>query len=278
MSDSINGLDFIEENPIEKQLRSGDELFKEALLGKAELFSQAWEIYSGVYSNKSASKEQKSDAGYKLYEIMRECDDDNELIELLKNKDSELKRQQKTKDITNRYVRFYIGRKYLADVANRYDNEKALVEYGLNCIGLGDSKSFAYRGKSHKGDNELTALDWAKKRMLLSRNNYVKMTGHIIYAAYYFIKCDELGYREDDVNDFCENILDAKNLDDKGDNQYLNFYLAHLYSDSNFKKFKNGEYFDIQKGCMLFEELGATSTDLRIKKSSEKKAKLLKNI
>lgn len=278
MEEPIKNAAQIEENSIDNQLEKGNEFFENALLGDLEMFSKAWESYSSIYNNKSASKLQKSGAGYRMYEIMRECDDDNELIDFLKNKDIELKRQQKIKNITNRYVRFYIGRKYLADVANRYDNEKALVEYGLNCIGLGDEKSFAYRGKTHKGDNELTALEWAKKRMLLSKNNYIRMIGYIIYSAYYFIKCDELGYRVDDVNDFCVNILEAKDISDGQYNQYLNFYLAHLYADSNFKSYKSGEYFDVKKGKELFEELSISATDPRIKKSSEKKFKILNNL
>lgn len=265
MAVEINGLNILMgNNPNEGALTRGAIVFESAMAGQPELFPQAWECYNGVYKSKSASKQQKSYAAYRMYEIMRECGDGNKLVRDLWSSS----RQLRDKPFHEIYVRAWLGREYLSEAAN-YDNQSAMVEYGLNCIGLGDSKSFAYRGSLCKAQNEEVALHWAEK-MLLNGTDYSCMAGHIIYAEYYLSRCEKFDYDKEDLTLFCEHALEAKKYDIKGNNQYVSFYLAHIYADSKFKGYEDGKYFDFDRGRAIFEGLSYNATDPKIKRASEK--------
>ena len=260
MADRINGLNWL----INGSNANDDGLMRGNVALESEDFTQAWENYSGVYGSNSASKEQKVKAALGMYNTMCSCDNDDELVRSLW-RNSVLR----NRDFHGRNVRAWHGRDWLLKAA-QYGDPSALCRYGLIWVGLGGDESFAYRGKKQKDYNGAIALQWAESRMLISDNPMVRKTGHIICAEYYLTKCKEDGYSQENIDLFCKHTLNAKEYDAEGNDEYVCFYLAHIYADNHLKDFSGGKYADYNRGKAIFEGLSCNATDSKIKEESKK--------
>ena len=245
MKDNIDEL--IDNGTLESEMSSALEAYE------SEDYEIAWEYYLKVYNSKKASREQKAESSYMLCEIMKVISIDSQLISDLMNNDIGLKKVALTKPVTPEYTRKYIGRKYLKTSAD-YDYIKGLVEYGLSCVDCGPKKNFNYE---YNDENAEVALAWADK-MIRYDNIEVKQAAYIIYAKYYFVKCksDNTDFY---VNLYGDNVLNAKELNEE--DQYVNYFLGHLYANPKFKKYKDEEYYNPKEGYEYFQKVVDVADD-----------------
>lgn len=231
-----------------------------------EIYDEAWALFLEVHKSKKANSKLKGEASYMLSEIMKEVDSESEFIHNLMKNELGLKKLAIAKPLTPEYTRKYLGRKYLKASAD-YDYTKGLIEYGLSCVDCGEKKNFNYK---YNDENAEVALAWADK-MLRYNDESVKLAAYIIYTKYYFVKCrssNDAMY----INLYGDNILSAKDIDE--DDQYVEYFLGHLYANPKFKDYKEGECYNPKKGYELFCEVVAYASDELLRSS----AKEIKNM
>lgn len=240
-----------------------DKLFAELKAGYLaldnECYSQAWEHFYNLYSydNKSDSsmREYKGRGAYGLCRVMQECPNEDELVTQLMETDADLIRRSKTKVVSRDYARKYIGRKYLVFAADQCEYESAIMEYALNCVGHGRKKSFVF---DYNDRDAQVGLHWAN-RLLASKDAECKAIGHIVHAKYHFGLFTRAKSKEE-CRLFCENVIAARDLVGE-DNEYVQYFLAHVCANPNFKDYQDGEYYDPKKGYQLFKRVVETAED-----------------
>lgn len=231
------------------------------LAARNGMFEQAWEHFEQAYDCSQATAEQKGIIAYEMYKIMKEIPDTNPLIRSLKETEKDLLMMSKTKALTNKYVKKYIGRKQLK-ISAECDNRDGLIDYGLSCIGCGDKKSFPF---DCNDQNLETAIAWADK-LLKSKDADIKHAGNIIYAKYYFVK----GIDNDSqvyIDSFGDYVVEAYKI--KLEDQYTYYFLGHLYANPKYSMYENGSYSNIKTGYDYFCEATKIAKDPKIKKSAE---------
>lgn len=263
MADKVKNLtDILCDGTVETEIKSGNV----ALKNKA--YEQAWEHFYKVYNAKDTTNDEKGLACYELFTVMTEMPLTDPFLKKLISIDPDLIRMSKTKEISNEYARRYIGRKYLEKSA-QYNYKNGLIEYGLSCVDCAPQGGFPYKFNE---ENASSGLDWAHI-MKRSDDREIRAAAYIIYSKYYFVKrTEELkqgASREGETNivkEYGDNAIKASK--DAPNDQYVNYFLAHLYANPLFKGYKKGTYYNPKKGYDLFCKVLETGNDPELMKSA----------
>lgn len=217
-------------------------------------YEQAWKHFSNAAKNGNLERT-RGHACYLMYYLMKQVDDNHNLIEQLKKSETDLAKIINEKEVGREYARRYIGRKYLEKSA-QYRFDTGLICYSLMCAGYGE---FAYK-QEYK--NLLAALDWADV-MIKYPDPKVQSVGHCIYAQYYFLKRNEeykdcvkrYAERGEKYKPSTESLLvkdfgdsATKAIDLCPTNEFAQFYMCLLRSNVIVSGYENGKYYNPKVG------------------------------
>lgn len=236
-------------------------------------FYNAYKLKKNYFKSKRVTEKNINDKDYALVcyylaQVLKNIQDDELLDTIVENDEDTIKNGYKGEK-----ARKFLGRKYLKLAADK-DNDDAIVEYALNCMG------YAPQGKldfSYNKDNQEIALYWAKNIMKSSKNIYVASMGYCIHAIYCLDRYKETN-DEKYLNDFASNILIAKDKNNDQFNEYIYFYLGYLYSFPKLKDYEDGRYFDYQKGYDMFSEVYDKADDYYLIRNARSLKEKLKKI
>ena len=193
-----------------------------------QCYKQAWDhfykVHSLTFSESKLAKERehdfyyfKGEASHGLCKVVQEIPNDDEFVKYLIETDRDLIRKSKSKNVSGRYARSFIGRKYLKYAADDCGYYPAMIEYALNCVGSGHKKSFVFE---YNDRDAQVGLQWAN-RILLSSFKEHKAHGYAIYAKYYFARYSA-SKSQDDLLKFCDNVMSAiENDNSKKDKEVI---------------------------------------------------------
>jgi len=255
--------DIIADGTIESEIRCG------VIAVDNEMYEQAWSHFYKVYKSNEANTDQKGEASYLIYDMMKKISIDHPFLEKLIEIDPGLRKMSSTKTLTNEYVRKYIGRKYLKNSAE-CDYDDGLVEYGLSCVDCGESGSFRYECN----DANLEAgLAWGKK-MYIYDSDKVRHAANIIIAKYYFVKCINSNLSSY-IEKYGDSALNAQDI--YPDDQYTNYFMGHLHLNPKFKSYYNGLYYDPKKGYECFKKVVSIGKDPALVESAKSVLNMVEN-
>lgn len=219
-------------------------------------YKQAYEHIHKAYKSKKASNEEKGRACFYLAEIMRLCEDDESFIDELKENNDELTSRIRVKGDMSEYdCRKYLYRKYLLDGAN-IDNVDCMIEYGLNCIGLGNVGAFLFDSTDK---NRETALAWSR-RLINKKSTEARVAAYIIYAKYYLYKSTQLSSTYN-ISSFCENAIRA--YEESSYDQRANLFMGLMCGNEKIKQTSYSEYYNLDDSFAYLKE------SLRLTKGSK---------
>lgn len=219
-------------------------------------YEQAYNHIYKAYKSQRANKEEKGKACFYLAEIMRLCKDEDEFINRLKEDNDELVNRIRVKGNMSEYdARKYLNRKYLLEGAN-IDNVECMMEYGLNCIGLGNTDAFLFDSNDQ---NREAAVAWSR-RLINKKTTEARIAAYIIYAKYYLYKCTQLPSTYN-LSSFCENSIRA--YEESSYDQRANLFMGLMCGNEKIKQTSYSNYYNLEESLAYLKE------SLRLTKGSK---------
>ena len=240
-------------------------------------YEQAWNHFYKLYTSNQITKMQKGEASYYLYEVMKKTPSYDPLINKLSKSDPGLIKKSQMESVSLEYARRYIGRKYLEDSA-QYEYSQGMIEYGLSCVDCADEGGFPYKFNEYNGT---TGVEWAHKMLDIEQkkgpgkaDRKVKAAAYIILSKYYYVQrtneCRKgASFTEENsiVREFCSNAMKAQAQGIK--DEYICYFMAQVYSNSLFKCYEGGKYYNLSEAKELFEWVEEHAHDPKLKESAK---------